>query len=167
MAGSGLLSVIICVGFTSVCYVVSYPFYAYHKLPTSIVPVNCGGNSTVYEVMGIGHQLCGEDYINTKKENVTQFGKDFLKYMDDWSTLCKMDSDNDNRTNGQELGDPDCNWINKDERKAVSHPGYGEDEVIDENGEVSYVIQNQEEVCGTPDKVTCWRYTHGRGIHHR
>lgn len=75
MAGSGLRSVIICVGFTSVCYVVSYPFYAYHKLPTSIVPVNCGGNSTVYEVMGIGHQLCGEDYINTKKENVTQFGK--------------------------------------------------------------------------------------------
>ena len=43
--------------------------------------------------------------------------------MDDWPTLCKMDSDNDNRTNGQELGDPDCNWINKDERKAVSHPG--------------------------------------------
>lgn len=49
--------------------------------------------------------------------------QDFLKYMDDWSTLCKMDSDKDNRTNGQELGDPDCNWINKDERKAVSHPG--------------------------------------------
>lgn len=49
--------------------------------------------------------------------------QDFKIYMDDWPTLCRMDSDNDNRTNGEELGDPDCDWINKDDRIAVSHPG--------------------------------------------
>ena len=49
--------------------------------------------------------------------------QDFMIYMDDWPTLCKMDSDKDNRTNGEELGDPNCTWINKDERVAVSHPG--------------------------------------------
>lgn len=75
MAGFGLLSVIICVGFTSVCHVVSHPFFAYHKLPANDVPVNCWGNSTVYEVSGLGHSLCGGDYIYTKKENLTQFGK--------------------------------------------------------------------------------------------
>ncbi|XP_022318191.2 uncharacterized protein LOC111121286 [Crassostrea virginica] len=167
MTGFGCLYLIICYGLSLAYVVLSFPFFAYHKLPSSNVPVNCGGNRSVYMVTGLGHQLCGEDYFITKKQNVTQFGKDFMIYMDDWPTLCKMDSDKDNRTNGEELGDPNCTWINKDERVAVSHPGYAEDEVIDDNGEVSYVIVDQEGACGTPDKQLCWRYIIGQGLVHR
>ena len=39
------------------------------------------------------------------------FGKDFSAAGNTWTiNLCKMDSDNDGQTNGQELGDPDCVW---------------------------------------------------------
>lgn len=163
----GKLALLFCYVVTCVCWVAAFPFYATHKLPSSNVPVNCGGNQTVFMVTGLGHRLCGEDYFITKKDNMTQFGKDFKIYMDDWPTLCRMDSDNDNRTNGEELGDPDCDWINKDDRIAVSHPGYAEEVVIDENGNSTYVIVDQEEACQTPDRVTCSRYVIGQGLIHK
>lgn len=40
--------------------------------------------------------------------------------------LCRMDSDGDGFTNGQELGDPDCTWVKGQPQRtaaAVSHPG--------------------------------------------
>ena len=45
-----------------------------------------------------------------------------------WSeTLCSMDSDGDGRSNGEELGDPDCVWTEDDELpseiEGLSHPG--------------------------------------------
>lgn len=75
MPGPGKLALLFCYGVTCVCWVASFPFYATHKLPSSNVPVNCGGNRTVFMVTGLGHRLCGEDYFITKKENLTQFGK--------------------------------------------------------------------------------------------
>lgn len=72
-------------------------------------------NSIEYlEILVMNFELCHE---------LCFLHQDFKIYMDDWPTLCRMDSDNDNRTNGEELGDPDCDWINKDDRIAVSHPG--------------------------------------------
>ena len=44
-----------------------------------------------------------------------------------WSnSLCNMDSDQDGRTNGEELGDPSCIWTPGDIPSAttgLSHPG--------------------------------------------
>ena len=40
--------------------------------------------------------------------------------------LCREDSDGDGRTNGQELGDPDCTWkvgMNLVNVSGLSHPG--------------------------------------------
>ena len=40
--------------------------------------------------------------------------------------LCRADSDGDGRTNGEELGDPDCNWTSgtiPDRVSDITHPG--------------------------------------------
>ena len=40
--------------------------------------------------------------------------------------LCRADSDGDGKTNGEELGDPDCVWTMGDEpemTQGISHPG--------------------------------------------
>jgi len=55
------------------------------------------------------------------------FGQDFDSQGHKWTvSLCRMDSDGDGRTNGEELGDPDCTWrpgqspkVTKD----ITHPG--------------------------------------------
>jgi len=41
--------------------------------------------------------------------NLTQHWAD--KVFDGNVSLCEMDSDGDGKTNGEELGDPDCVWI--------------------------------------------------------
>ena len=50
--------------------------------------------------------------------------QDFKKNSN-WTELCVRDSDGDGRTNGEELGDPDCEWVlgGKTKGKATSHPG--------------------------------------------
>lgn len=58
-----------------------------------------------------------------------QFGKDFDKAGRKWTkAFCAMDSDGDGQTNGQELGDPCCEWSATGSAKVlwtegVSHPG--------------------------------------------
>jgi len=40
--------------------------------------------------------------------------------------LCRMDSDEDGRTNGEELGDPNCTWKpnnNANFTSGITHPG--------------------------------------------
>ena len=40
--------------------------------------------------------------------------------------MCGLDSDGDGRTNGQELGDPDCTWkpgVTSLRSHDLSHPG--------------------------------------------
>ena len=42
-----------------------------------------------------------------------------------WPELCPLDSDNDGRSNGEELGDPDCTWSpgTSPTSTSVSNPG--------------------------------------------
>ncbi|KAK3098156.1 hypothetical protein FSP39_016749 [Pinctada imbricata] len=56
------------------------------------------------------------------------FGLDFVVQGKEWTEeLCQMDSDGDGRSNGEELGDPDCMWRRGIENvgmgTALSHPG--------------------------------------------
>ncbi|RLN95985.1 hypothetical protein BBJ28_00024179 [Nothophytophthora sp. Chile5] len=56
------------------------------------------------------------------------FGRDFQEMGMQWTKeLCKADSDNDGQTNGQELGDPCCEWSETSAvlrwTEGVSHPG--------------------------------------------
>jgi len=40
--------------------------------------------------------------------------------------LCKEDSDLDGRTNGEELGDPQCSWVKGEapySKENITHPG--------------------------------------------
>ncbi|RLN96363.1 hypothetical protein BBJ28_00025647, partial [Nothophytophthora sp. Chile5] len=57
------------------------------------------------------------------------FGQDFDDAGREWTQqLCEADSDEDGQTNGQELGDPCCEWSELSDRPprwtdGVSHPG--------------------------------------------
>ena len=79
----------------------------------------------------LGHQNSrGHGPLNT-------FGLDFMKEGRKWTQkLCALDSDQDGRSNGMELGDPDCTWVrtktvsttvlkfqNVQEYGVLSHPG--------------------------------------------
>jgi len=54
---------------------------------------------------------------------------DFARDLDDagidWQAVCSLDSDGDGRTNGEELGDPNCIWTKGDtpEFSIQSNPG--------------------------------------------
>jgi len=56
-----------------------------------------------------------------------QFGKDFEAEGNTWThALCRLDSDGDGRTNGEELGDPDCEWSKGQTPQfvdGITHPG--------------------------------------------
>ncbi|XP_012937462.1 temptin-like [Aplysia californica] len=57
-------------------------------------------------VVGLGHI----DPLGGGLNN--QFGLDFAAAGHAWTKeLCEKDSDGDGRTNGDELGDPDCEWM--------------------------------------------------------
>lgn len=50
-----------------------------------------------------------------------QFGMDFQSAGYQWTPgLCNLDSDGDGRTNGEELGDPDCKWKKGDTPSSTS-----------------------------------------------
>ncbi|KAK7477005.1 hypothetical protein BaRGS_00031781, partial [Batillaria attramentaria] len=70
---------------------------------------------------GVGHfQVVGGGHRNP-------FGQDFDNAGKKWTeSLCRKDSDGDGKTNGQELGDPDCTWRPGGVPKVtsgLSHPG--------------------------------------------
>ncbi|XP_060066098.1 tyramine beta-hydroxylase-like [Ylistrum balloti] len=70
---------------------------------------------------GVGHlNPYGEGYLNP-------FGQDFKSAGMTWTkTLCKTDSDGDGKTNGEELGDPECIWTKGSSPTVthdISHPG--------------------------------------------
>src|SRR5688572_15343083 len=50
------------------------------------------------------------------------FGVDFDHQKHTWTTtLCMMDSDNDGKSNGDELGDPDCVWKPSDTPRRLTY----------------------------------------------
>ncbi|RUS68433.1 hypothetical protein EGW08_023805, partial [Elysia chlorotica] len=58
--------------------------------------------------------------------DLNSFGRRFIEVGKTWTkALCQEDSDGDGRSNGQELGDPDCSWTPGKmlPALAVSHPG--------------------------------------------
>ncbi|ESO98732.1 hypothetical protein LOTGIDRAFT_158680 [Lottia gigantea] len=70
---------------------------------------------------GVGHKLA----VGGKNRNY--FGKDFESTGKMWTqTLCRKDSDGDGKTNGEELGDPNCIWSQgqlPEISKNITHPG--------------------------------------------
>ncbi|XP_033729080.1 temptin-like [Pecten maximus] len=82
------------------------------------VPNPCKGSSGMWE--GVGHNI----QIGGGPRNA--FGKDFAAAGSKWTVeLCSKDSDSDGRTNGEELGDPNCTWTKggAPSAKATGHPG--------------------------------------------
>ncbi|XP_076078908.1 temptin-like [Mytilus galloprovincialis] len=83
------------------------------------VPDPCSGQTgEIWK--GVGHdQAPGGGPRN-------QFGLDFKGAIFEWTKdLCQKDSDQDGRTNGEELGDPDCTWKKGGTPSAAAsgHPG--------------------------------------------
>ncbi|KAH9503422.1 hypothetical protein Btru_072972 [Bulinus truncatus] len=66
-------------------------------------------------------------YNETSGGQLNRFGVDFETSFWKWdTTLCTLDSDGDGRTNGEELGDPDCKFVaghNVVLQPATGHPG--------------------------------------------
>jgi hypothetical protein len=84
-----------------------------------IAKIPNGGN--VAGVDALGHvDVEGGGELNA-------FGSAFSKAGYSWTkALCEADSDNDGQTNGQELGDPCCEWTEGGTPRwsaGVSHPG--------------------------------------------
>jgi len=56
------------------------------------------------------------DMFDAEDGMLNPFGKDFQIVMENnpgrdfWPELCALDSDKDGKTNGEELGDPNCQW---------------------------------------------------------
>ena len=74
---------------------------------------------------GVGHtKVYGGGDLNI-------FGKDFMNAGNEWTEeLCRKDSDGDGRTNGEELGDPECTWKLGDpnpKTRFVTHPGIADE----------------------------------------
>ena len=67
-------------------------------------------------VLGLGHNFNLPAVTNVETE-ANPFGKDFIAAFLDfgveeaWQLVCNLDSDGDGRTNGEELCDPDCEFI--------------------------------------------------------
>jgi len=103
--------------------VVSYQFYQRYLPNGDKVSVNG------FRWYAIGHVL-PDAYLPQLARN--DFGRAFAKAGYRWTEeLCRMDSDGDGRTNGEELGDPDCTWRYDEPHPAapeegLSHPGVDE-----------------------------------------
>ena len=81
--------------YTLICHVICYPQYR-DKIPNGMkVPHPCKKNS-VWD--GVGHLA----WTGGGKRN--PFGDDFAANGHDWSKVCKLDSDGDGKSNGDELG---------------------------------------------------------------
>ncbi|XP_063402418.1 temptin-like [Mytilus trossulus] len=97
-----------------------YPWFQ-GKIPNgNKVPDPCKGGSYIW--LAVGHKSeAGSGPRNS-------FGQDFFYANFKWTVnLCEMDSDGDGKTNGEELGDPKCEWyieaINPVIFNATGHPG--------------------------------------------
>ncbi|XP_052692764.1 DBH-like monooxygenase protein 2 homolog isoform X1 [Crassostrea angulata] len=100
-------------------FVVTLGFKSFqHKIPNGdSVPHPCKPN---YLWHGVGH----ENELGGGSRN--PFGRDFDAAGKSWTVeLCRKDSDGDGRTNGEELGDPNCIWRENaiPDKNAFSHPG--------------------------------------------
>merc|ERR1711860_12767 len=97
-------------------FALAYPSYQYEFPNGGSVPNPCGGGAW----LGVGH-------LNPRGSGAKNpFGDDFAAANHVWTkALCQKDSDGDGKTNGQELGDPDCKWDgdNTGFARPTGHPG--------------------------------------------
>ena len=97
--------------------------YYLHRLPNpNLVPCSLPDCSSEFQYCdSLGHSNCVYN-----QGNRNGFGNDFQSGSKMWTLdFCKKDSDGDGLTNGDELGDPCCEWNLGDtpRSKNVSHPG--------------------------------------------
>ena len=89
------------------------------RIPNGARVPNPGPQGGVWA--GVGHVDAGGG------GELNPFGSDFKAQGLEWTVqLCEMDSDGDGRSNGLELGDPDCTWVvggDAPVQPALSHPG--------------------------------------------
>ncbi|XP_052789490.1 dopamine beta-hydroxylase-like [Mya arenaria] len=133
----------------AVCMLLS-SVHAYPSLQIKIpngdsVPHPCD-SSRIWE--GVGHENQAGGGVRNP------FGRDFDANGKVWdSTICRMDSDGDGRTNGEELGDPDCIW-SQGQTPAVtsglSHPG-----VCEPLGSSTCAGRNSFVDCGNTGEFDC------------
>ncbi|XP_067662438.1 tyramine beta-hydroxylase-like isoform X1 [Haliotis asinina] len=99
---------------------VIYGYSGYRDLIPNgyFVPNPCVGGELWH---GVGHlNPQGGGYTN-------QFGVDFQNHGTSWANVCNLDSDGDGMSNGQELGDPQCNWTTgamPTRTTGLTHPGF-------------------------------------------
>ena len=100
------------------CQVQSYPQYR-DELPNGYNVMNPCNHSEIWN--GVGH----ENKLGGGPRN--PFGLAFAANNHKYdATLCEMDSDGDGRTNGDELGDPNCTFTkgsNPSRTTNITHPG--------------------------------------------
>ncbi|XP_063403128.1 dopamine beta-hydroxylase-like isoform X2 [Mytilus trossulus] len=101
----------------------SYPSYQSFIPNGDKVPHPCHQNKLWN---GVGHELPGgggalNPFGIDLYQNKVNTGKIWTK------SICEADSDGDGRTNGQELGDPDCMWTENTSQlftnSTITHPG--------------------------------------------
>lgn len=87
------------------------------RIPNADAVTGCDGSPHP----GVGHLRAGGGGARNP------FGADFAAAGNSWTTgLCQADSDGDGRSNGDELGDPDCTWLPGDTPRftvGITHPG--------------------------------------------
>ena len=58
-----------------------------------------------------GNLVLGHSSSSPGNRDIDAFGDDYDKFNGNWlPDLCAADSDGDGKTNGEELGDPECIW---------------------------------------------------------
>lgn len=143
----GLLQVLLIGCSIELVLVSSYSIYQ-DKIPNGDKVPNPCANGTW---RGVGHKNMG----GGGKRN--PFGLDFFNSGAKWTVeLCRKDSDGDGKTNGEELGDPDCVWKENSTPKStagLSHPGICEPMSSTKCKQQNYWMQ----ICPTPFDCPAFR----------
>ncbi|EDV19969.1 expressed hypothetical protein [Trichoplax adhaerens] len=105
--------------FTTITDIYGYLPYQ-TKIPNGArVPNPCSSSNAIWA--GVGHQAAAGGGARNP------FGVAFANANRTWTmALCQADSDGDGKTNGAELGDPDCIWLEgsaPNMTTGLSHPG--------------------------------------------